>query len=147
MSVPLCSHCHAAPRHGTSGYCATCKRIYDRDYARRKRGAKARKTAWRVLEDHEKYCPGCDRILDRGDFYKCRGKKDGLMSHCKRCDSFKQMRYQNANRKRLRPIQRERRRQFLAANPGYNARYCRRYARRRKLRKLEQIMVRVNSQE
>lgn len=134
-----CCKCHNAPR-GSNGYCVACNRAYQRDYARRKRGAKPRKQPLRALEPHEKFCPGCGLIRDRSDFYKCRSKSDGLMSHCKTCDSFKQMRYQNKNRKHLRPLQRIRQRAFRAANPGYNSNAVRRYRKRKLLRKVEEAL-------
>lgn len=135
----LCCNCHAAPR-GSNGYCPACNRTYQRDYARRKRGSKPRPQPWRALAENEKYCGGCDRILDRSQFYKCRSKKDGLTSHCKRCNSFNQMRYQAKNRKRLRPLGRIRSAEFRAANPGYNSEAVRRYRKRKMLKKIEQAL-------
>jgi hypothetical protein len=32
-----------------------------------------------------KYCPGCDQDLDRTNFSKNAGAKDGLQHHCKTC--------------------------------------------------------------
>ena len=100
------------------------------------------KQPWRKLEPYEKYCPGCNRIRAKTQFSKNRSKKDGLMSHCKDCDSIKQMIYQNKNRKRLQPIKTRKMREYRAANPGYNARSCRIYALRRKVKLLTEVMER-----
>ena len=131
----LCCKCHQAPRH-TNGYCKACNRIYQREYARRKRGAKPRPQAWRALEENEKYCPKCDRILDRSRFSMSASTKDGFMSWCKGCDAFKQASYRAKNKRRLRPLWRAHSAAFRAANPGYNARAVRRHKLGRVLEKL-----------
>lgn len=139
MNSALCCKCHKKPR-GTSGYCTECNRVYQREYARRKRGAKPRKMPWRTLKAHEKYCPGCNRILDRNEFSNSSTKKDGKQSHCKRCASFKQMRYTSKNRLRLRPLRRISSAAFRAAHPGYNTNAVRRYRKRKLLRKIEEAL-------
>src|SRR5689334_14652181 len=141
MSNLLCACCKQAPRKGNDCYCADCRRAHSRNSARRTRGNNPRKQPWRPLKPDEKFCPRCNRILDKTEFSKNRGKKDGLMSNCKRCDAIKQMIYQNKNRKRLRPIKTQRMREYRAANPGYNARSCALYHRRCIARKLETLTI------
>ena len=126
----LCSHCHHAPAKSGQAYCVECYRVYQRDWARRHRGSKPRPVK-PVCAPGEKFCTKCRRVLPIERFSRCRSKSDGLMSNCKECDYFKQLAYKERHRRRLRPKFREASRQFRAVNPGYNARACARYKRRR----------------
>lgn len=136
--MKLCTQCGKEPRIGKSCMCFECRRKYNRDWNRARRGVKKpRPQPWRTLDDNEKYCGGCDRILDRSQFYRSAYKKDGLMSHCKRCDCFKQMRYKAKNKAKHREKYRISVAKFRETHPGYNTEAVRRYRRRRIAAKLE----------
>ena len=137
-AIKLCTICGKEPRVGKSSFCIDCRRTYNREWNQIRRGVvKPRPRPWRALADNEKYCGGCDRILDRSQFYKSVHKKDDLMSHCKRCDCFKQMRYKAKNKVAHREKNRISQAKFRATHPGYNSAAVQRYRRRRIQRKLE----------
>lgn len=138
----ICSCCNVRPADSSRrNYCRECARTYQRDYARRKRGCKPRPAPPRPLEAHEKFCPHCKRILERDNFYKETRAGDGLSSIYKGCEAFRQSAKYYRNIRRNRRKQRVRSAAFRANNPGYNARVCLTYARRRKARKLEAVLM------
>lgn len=139
MTSSVCSRCHQAPRKGTHSYCADCLRVYNREWARRKRGSKPRPVA-PVLQPGEKFCFKCERILPVDHFYRSRGKVDGRMSMCRDCDHLKQIAYRSKNRSKIRVQSREATRRYRALHPGYNARACAKAKRKRIARKIDFAM-------
>lgn len=141
----ICIQCQKAPADSSRRtYCRECARAYQRDWARKHRGSTPKKTAPRPLEQHEKWCVRCERILTRDDFYRETRAGDGLQSICKGCEAFRQTVKRHTGRVAMkRKKQRERSRKFRANNPGYNARACRKYLQRRKLEALERTIERV----
>ena len=139
--MKLCTLCGKEPRVGKSSFCLECRRAYNREWNRIRRGVKKpRKFPWRALEEDEKYCGGCDRILDRSKFYKDKQKKDGLMSRCSRCDSFKQMRYKAKNKAAHREKNRISQAKFRAAHPGCNTEAIHRYRKRKMTERFEKLL-------
>lgn len=139
--MKLCTLCGTEPRVGKSSFCVECRRTYQREWSRVRRGVKKpRKLPWRAMDDNEKYCGGCDRILDRSKFYKDRRKKDGLMSHCSRCDSFKKMRYAEKNKDKIRERRKGSSARFRAAHPGYNTEAIKRYRKRKMIERFEKLL-------
>lgn len=137
----ICTICGKEPRVGKCSFCVECRRTYQREWSRKNRGVtKPRPRPWRALEENEKYCGGCDRILDRSKFYKDAQKKDGRMSHCSRCDSFKQMRKKEKNKEKAREQSRISSARFRAAHPDYNAETIRLYRKRKFVERFEQLI-------
>jgi len=142
VTVKLCSRCGKAPRMKYTGYCIECNRTYQREYARRTRGCKPKKMPPRPLEENEKFCPRCELILSRDQFFKESRAGDGLSSICKACEYWRQQAKRDRKPATSRRKQRIRSAAFRAKNPGYNARACRIYALRRKQRQLSEVMER-----
>jgi hypothetical protein len=133
MTTRICTCCGKAPADSSRrNYCRECNRTYQRDWARRHRGSKPRKTAPRPLEAHEKFCPRCELILSRDQFFKETRASDGLSSICKACEYWRQQAKRDKKPGTTRRKQRVRSAAFRAKNPGYNARVCRIYSLRRK---------------
>ena len=140
MNDKLCCRCHQQPRKYSSGYCVECAREYNREWARRKRGAKARPIK-PVLNDGEKFCFKCERILSIEHFHRCKSKPDGRMSTCKDCDYLKQLVWRAKNRKHLRERERKSSQRWRDTHPGYNKQYNQKRRRVRLMRKLESLEV------
>lgn len=121
----LCCRCHEKPRKDLpsgrqDAYCVECRRTYDREWARQKRGYTPRPVK-PVMNEGEKFCFKCERILSMERFSRSKDKPDGRMSICKDCDAIKQLRWQTKNRARLRRIRREASRKWRAEHPGFHS--------------------------
>lgn len=136
----LCYRCHEnlrkeLPSGRRDAYCAECRRTYDREWARQKRGSTPRPIK-PVLNAGEKFCFKCERILPVEHFSRSTGKADGRMSVCKDCDLLRQLRWQSKNRAKLRRMRREASRKWRAEHPGYNRRYSENARRKRLMKRL-----------
>jgi len=141
--MKLCTCCNSAPADSSRrNYCRECNRIYQREWARRKRGGKPRPVPPRQVEAYEKFCPRCELILSRDQFFKETRAGDGLSSICKACEYWRQQAKRDKKPATTRRKQRIRSAAFRAKNPGYNARACRIYSLRRKARRLADALER-----
>src|SRR6185369_17654847 len=83
-SEKKCSRCHKKPR-GKNNYCVECNRLYQREWARRKRGYKPRKVRPKTVKGI-RYCSECDRTYEVSEFFKNAARADGLSVYCKKCE-------------------------------------------------------------
>ena len=56
----------------------------------------------------KKYCNKCKSKVDISLFYKCRDKKDGKSSNCKKCDNKAKALWRSKNLKKVRAYDRDR---------------------------------------
>ena len=75
-------------KDGRTSYCRPCLKVRHRRYRdQTTRGGQppARRTAARASAPDLKWCPGCERELERAQFGRNRANADGLTGYCKPC--------------------------------------------------------------
>lgn len=137
MKSDLCSRCHRAPRRTTHCWCVECLRAYNREWCRRHRGTRPRPIK-PVLQEGEKFCRTCERILPEAHFSRSASKRDGRMSNCKDCDYLKKLRYRRKNKAKIREQQRLSSRKWRADHPDYNRKSLAKSKRKRIAEKMRQ---------
>lgn len=133
----LCTRCHRQPRKPGQCYCVDCSRTYQREWARKNRGQKPRPVK-PVLNEGEKFCFKCERILPVERFSRCSSKRDGRASCCKECDYLRQLVWRSKNEQYRRERDRRNQKAWREKHPNYNREYLAKRKRLRIARKIEQ---------